>query len=356
MSSMPEQYIELLKSLIRTPSLSGQEDGTAALLEKFFTDRQWVVHRVHNNIWTAGKNELDGRPIVLLNAHHDTVPPNAGYTRDPHSPEELDGRIFGLGSNDDGGALISLIAAFEHLESHDLPFQLVMLASAEEENSGPKGVTEALKNIPTPAFGLVGEPTGMHFAAAEKGLMVVDVTVTGEAGHAARNLGRNAIYESTAFINWIATQPLELQDGLLGRTRLSVTQINAGQRHNMIPDQCKMVLDIRSTGAYNNETILQILKDRWPEIQLEARSTRLQPSTLAEDHPAYRTARELGLEIFGSPTMSDQALMSFPTAKMGPGLSERSHTADEFILREELDAGISGYIQYITTLAKNWQS
>lgn len=357
MQALPRPYLELLKTLIRIPSFSGEEAETADVLEHFFKERKWNTFRKGNNIWTTGMRGSSDKPVVLLNAHHDTVRPNSAYSRDPFDPVQIDGKLYGLGSNDDGGPLVCLIAAFEHLMNAPLPFQLILLASAEEENSGPGGIELALKELPEPAFALVGEPTSLQFAAAEKGLMVLDIYTTGVAGHAARDSGRNAIYEALPVIDWMRSHPFTRRSDLLGPVHMTVTQISAGIRHNQIPEACHIVADVRSNELYTNEELLAGIREAMPEgVRVEARSTRLKPSGLPSEHLASRTARALGLTTFGSPTLSDQALLTCPSAKMGPGRSERSHTADEFILIDELAQGWNLYINFIRELAKNWES
>lgn len=346
------EAIDLLKKLIQTPSFSREEDRTGDLLEQFLQDKGVKAHRSGNNIWASNLRFDDKKPTVLLNSHHDTVKPNAGYTRDAFSAIVDDGKLFGLGSNDAGGCLVSLLVTFLHFNKKELPYNIVFAASAEEEISGTNGILSILDLLPTIEFGIVGEPTEMKMAVAEKGLMVLDCESKGVAGHAARSEAENAIYKAMKDIEWFRTFQFEKESNFLGPIHMSVTQIEAGSQHNVIPDCCRFVVDVRTTDAYSNEETLDIIRQH-VDAFVAPRSTRLNPSHLPGDLLISRIADQLGIEKYGSPTLSDQALMPFPTCKMGPGKSERSHTADEFIYVKEIEQGIEGYIQLLETLFGN---
>lgn len=338
--------VELLKQLISTQSFSKEENETAQLLSNFFDQYQVPVQRIGNNVIVKNQHFDEAKPSILLNSHHDTVKPNASYTLNPFEPIEKDGKLFGLGSNDAGGALVSLIMTFMHFYEKELPYNLILIASAEEEISGKGGIESVLSEIPTCDLAIVGEPTEMQMAVAEKGLMVLDCYVKGESGHAARDIGVNAIYEALSDIEWFRTFMFEKVSPHLGPVKMTVTQINAGIQHNVIPDTCHFAVDVRSTDSYSNEELLQIISKE-VSCEVVARSTRLNPSHLPTNHPISKFADELGMKKFGSPTLSDQALIPFPSFKMGPGKSERSHTADEFIYLKEIEKGISGYIHLL---------
>lgn len=341
--------LNLLKSLISTPSLSKEEDKTASLIGEFFKSKNIPFERKGNNIIARNKHFDSQLPTILLNSHHDTVKPNEGYTNDPFEPIEKDGKLFGLGSNDAGGCLVSLIATFVYFHEEKLPYNLIMAATAEEENSGAGGVESVLPDLPKPQFGIVGEPTEMKMAVAEKGLMVLDCYAKGKAGHAARVQGINAIYEALPDIEWFRNYEFPEESHYLGPVKMSVTQIEAGYQHNVVPDVCHFVVDVRSTDKYSNTQILEMVKLH-TRCEVKERSTRLNPSSLPDDMKISEIADRLHIEKFGSPTTSDQAVMNFPTFKMGPGMSERSHTADEFIYLEEIKGGTKGYIKLLDKL------
>ena len=355
MSTPPyiEQYYEealtLLSALIEMPSMSGEEEGTAALIESFLEDHQIDFSRKGNNLWASNKAFDSEKPTILLNSHHDTVKPNAGYTKDPYRAEVADGKLFGLGSNDAGGCLVSLIMTFIHFYEKEIPFNLILAATAEEENSGKNGVESILDELKPITFGMVGEPTEMSMAVAEKGLMVLDCSAKGESGHAARDVGLNAIYEAIPDIEWFRNFRFEKESSYLGPIKMSVTMVNSGYQHNVIPDTCDFVVDIRTTDAYSNEEVFEIVKSH-VKSEVKARSFRLNSSHLPDHLSISKAADKLGIKKFGSPTCSDQAVMDFPTFKMGPGKSERSHTADEFIFLDELKEGIAGYINLLDNL------
>lgn len=347
---MLKRYITLLQDLIATPSFSREEDRTANIIEAFFHKENIPTERKGNNVWAKNKHFTEGEVTVLLNSHHDTVKPVQGWTRDPFGADIEKGRLYGLGSNDAGASLVSLIATFCHFYDKKLPFNLIILASAEEEISGKDGVESVLPYLPTPSVGIVGEPTLMQMAVAEKGLMVVDGIAKGKAGHAARDEGVNAIYKALKDIDTIRQFEFEKKSDLLGAVKMSVTQIQAGTQHNVVPDECRFVIDIRTNECYSNQEVLEIIQKE-VESELLPRSFRLNSSKIGLEHPLILRGLELGLNYYGSPTLSDQALMPFPTLKIGVGDSARSHTADEFVYVKEIEKGINTYIQ----LLQNWK-
>lgn len=339
--------VELLSSLISKPSFSKQEDETADTLESFFNLRQLSVNRKHNNVWVRNKYFDPSRETILLNSHHDTVKARSDWTRDPFTPVIEDKKLYGLGSNDAGASLVCLISAFlNYYDVQNLKYNLIILASAEEEISGENGVESVLESIGKVKFGIVGEPTGMQMAIAEKGLMVLDCHAVGKSGHAARGTGKNAIYIAMEDIEWIRKYNFSLVSDVLGPVKMTATMIESGSQHNVVPESCNFVVDVRNTDSYSNEEVLQIMKDNM-KSQVNARSTRLQPSSISHDHILIETARRLGIQTFGSETLSDQALMKFPTVKMGPGDSLRSHAADEYINLDEMREGIEIYMQVL---------
>ncbi|MCB0488275.1 MAG: M20 family metallo-hydrolase [Cyclobacteriaceae bacterium] len=347
MESLYESSVELLKQLIAIPSFSRAEDNTADALVDFFTERGIKPNRMGNNVWVINRHYDKGKPTLLLNSHHDTVKPNPGYTREPFTPATEDGKLFGLGSNDAGGPLVSLIGTFVHFESvKDLPINIVMAATAEEEISGPGGI-ESIWNSLTPIdYAIVGEPTGMDIAIAEKGLMVLDCISKGRAGHAAREEGDNAIYKAMRDIDWFRTFEFPKVSEMLGKTKLSVTVIQAGQAHNQVPAECKFTVDCRVTDAYALDEVLQVIKEN-VSCEVKPRSQRLKPSGIEKNHPLVSAGEAIGKKLYGSPTTSDQALIPVPSIKMGPGDSARSHSADEFIYLDEIKNGIKDYIRLI---------
>jgi acetylornithine deacetylase len=343
MKSSPEEFIALLQKLVATPSFSREEANTALIIEKFFTTKSIESKRFRNNVIVKNLHYDDTKPTILLNSHHDTVRPNGSWRKDPFTPTVLNGKLYGLGSNDAGGSLVALIAAFLELyDREDMKYNVLLAATAEEEVSGKNGLELVLSKLGAIEFAIVGEPTKMQMATAEKGLMVLDCVSHGKAGHAARNEGENAIYKGMQDIAWFKDFQFEHTSELLGEVKMSVTMIEAGTQHNVVPDQCKYVVDVRSTDAYTNEEILDIIRSNIGS-EVIPRSTRLQPSGLPKDHLLLQCARALGWKTYGSPTLSDQALMSFPSIKIGPGDSARSHTADEYIEIQELKDGIVGY-------------
>ena len=340
--------IALLKELIETPSFSSEEGPTAQLIENWLRRYDVAFKRTMHNVWATNRHFDEGKPTILLNSHHDTVKPNAGYTRDPFKAIEEDGKLYGLGSNDAGGCLVSLMATFVHFyERKDLKYNLVLVCSAEEESSGPNGLQSMLAILPRIHVAIVGEPTQMHLAVAEKGLVVFDAIVKGTAGHAAHPNYNNAIYNSINVLSWFRDYQFEKSSEALGAVKMTVTQIKAGVQHNAIPSQVKLVIDVRVNDAYTNAEIADILKDQSPCDQITARSLRLNSSSIPMDHDIVKAGIELGRETYGSPTLSDQAVLTCPSVKLGPGLSQRSHTADEYIYLEEIEQGIEIYKTYL---------
>lgn len=345
-----EEATSLLKQLIALPSFSKEENDTADLLCRFFHERGVVYERLGNNVWAYNKYRDDSKPSILLNSHHDTVKPNSGYTKDPFVPTVMEGKLYGLGSNDAGGCLVSLTAAFlYYYDQEDLRYNICLLASAEEEISGKNGVEEAIKHIGRFDFAIVGEPTQLHMAVAEKGLMVLDCEAVGIAGHAAREEGENAIYKAMEAINWFRTFQFPRVSSHLGPVKMSVTVVNGGTQHNVVPASCTFVVDVRTTDVYNNQEVLDIIKQH-VSVKVTPRSTRLNPSTIELDHPIVQSGISLGAKTFGSPTMSDQALLPIPSVKVGPGDSARSHSADEYIFLTEIEQGVAFYIDLLRNI------
>ncbi len=347
-----QKALELLKQLITISSFSREEDSTAQTLCDFFQNENIPFQRAGNNVWVQNKFFDPSKQTILLNSHHDTVRPNPAYTRDPFIPSIENGKLFGLGSNDAGGPLVSLIGTFLHFyERKDLNYNIVLAATAEEEISGPNGIESIYKSLPTIDFAIVGEPTRCQMAIAEKGLMVLDCVAKGMAGHAAREEGINAIYEALKDIEWFRTYKFPKTSEALGEMKMTVTMINAGKQHNVIPAECYFTVDIRVTDAYHLDEVMSIIKKN-VLCEVTPRSLRLKPSSISTDHPLVKAANQLGIEIYGSPTTSDQALIPAPSVKMGPGDSARSHSADEFIFVDEIQQGIKTYIDLIETLDK----
>ncbi|WP_075351295.1 M20 family metallo-hydrolase [Algoriphagus marinus] len=341
-----KEAVSLLSELIATPSFSREEKHTSGIIEDFLIERGCVVERSGNNVWAFAAPFDRNKSTVWLNSHHDTVKPNSGYTIDPFQPLIKDNKLFGLGSNDAGASLVCLLSAFIHFLGIDLPFNLVMIASAEEEISGKDGIASIISQLPPCDLAIVGEPTEMAVAVAEKGLMVIDAKTFGKAGHAAREEGENAIYLALDDLQKIKSFEFSRGSEFLGKSKVSATVIHAGQQHNVVPDVCEFVLDVRVTDAYTLEEALEELKDQLA-AELKPRSMRLQSSRLPKEHFAWSLIENLKLKTYGSPTLSDQALIPYPSIKMGPGDSARSHTANEFIYLNEIQEGINGYIQLL---------
>lgn len=344
------EAIDLLKNLISTPSFSGEEHHTSLLIEAWFTHNNIPYKRENNNVWAYNKYFDESKPNLLLNSHQDTVFPNKEYTHNPFEAIEKDGKIFGLGSNDAGGCLVSLLAVFTYFYSHkDLKYNLIMVASAEEENSGAKGLNSVLKHLPTLACAIIGEPTLMQLAIAEKGLLVLDIIVKGTASHAAHNNPNNSIYNALPVIEWFKDYSFEKISEVLGPMKMTVSQIDAGKQHNLVPEQCRLVIDIRVNDCYTNEEIFSIIDKSLSseKVLITPRSLKQKSSSIPKTHPLVLAGIELGRETYGSPTLSDQAVLTCPSLKMGPGNSLRSHTADEYIFREEIEEAIPLYIELL---------
>ena len=347
MTDLSKKAKQLLIDLINTPSFSGEEDGTANLIEEFLKVEDIVYQRDQHNIWALNQDFDDSKPCILLNSHHDTVKPNKGYTRNPHKGEIEEGKIFGLGSNDAGGCLVSLIAAFKHFYSQKgLKYNLILLASAEEENSGNNGIRSMIPKLPEIDFAIIGEPTLMQLAIAEKGLLVLDCYAHGTAGHAAHSRGDNSIYKAMNAIKWFEGFKFPKVSETLHDTKMTVTQIDAGNQHNVVPSTCHFVVDVRVNDLYSNKEVLDLVKEH-VEVEVKERSLNLNSSSIPKDHGVVLAGMALGREVYGSPTLSDQSNLSCPSLKLGPGDSLRSHTADEFIYENEIDEGIDLYIKIL---------
>jgi acetylornithine deacetylase len=350
MKALYEEAIGLLQKLISIESFSKTEDKTADVIQAFLQVKGIPANRYLHNVWAVNKHFNPAKQTILLNSHHDTVKPNQHYTRDPFEPVIGNGKLYGLGSNDAGGPLVSLLACFLHFyEKQDLNFNLIYAASAEEETSGKNGIEALLPILGTIDAGIVGEPTKMDIAIAEKGLLVIDCVAHGKPGHAARDEGENAIYLAMKDINWFKTFSFPKVSDSLGPVKMTVTMINAGIQHNMIPETCSFTVDIRTTDQYSNAEALAIIEQH-VTCSVQARSMRLNASSISKVHPLVIAGLALNKNVYGSPTTSDQALMPFPTIKMGPGDSARSHSADEFIYVSEIEEGIETYIQLLQTL------
>ncbi len=344
------EAVDLLKELIRLPSPSGDEDKTADLLLNFLKERGIPAERKCNNLMAVNRAFDERKPTILLNSHHDTVKPGKGWSADPYEPVITDGRLTGLGSNDAGGPLVSLLAAFLYFyERKDMKYNLLFLATAEEESTGPNGMTLMVPDISFADFAIVGEPTGMAMAVAEKGLIVLECTAHGKTGHAARDTGENALYHAVDDINWFRNHCFSRVSDVLGPVKMTVTMIDAGIQHNVIPDSCNYTVDIRSTDVYTHEEIMDTITANITS-EITRSSLRLNPSSIDRGHPVVLAAGKMGIPTFGSPTLSDQALLPMPSIKMGPGLSERSHTPNEFIGLSEIHEGIAKYITLLSEI------
>ncbi len=361
-ATLTQEAIVLLKALIATPSFSSEEEQTALLIEQWFQQNSIPFERENNNIWAYNQHFDAAKPTLLLNSHHDTVKPNQGYTNDPFEPIEKEGKLFGLGSNDAGGCLVALLATFVHFYSQEnLPYNLVMVASAEEESSGKNGLNSVLKHLPEIDCAIVGEPTLMQLAIAEKGLLVLDVVVKGTASHAAHHNPDNPIYNAMPIISWFNSYQFEKISEVLGAVKMTVTQINAGKQHNVVPAECHLVVDIRVNDCYTNAEILETIsppapkggvKDLGVEVVVTPRSMHLNASSIPVSHPLVQAGIRLGRTTYGSPTLSDQSVLSCQSLKLGPGETLRSHSADEFIYIHEIEEGIALYIKILTDFLK----
>ena len=343
------EAITLLSSLVSIPSVSREEEQVADFLQNYMERSGIMTGRSGNNIWCISPMFDTKKPTILLNSHIDTVKPVNGWRKQPFTAKMEDGKLYGLGSNDAGASVVSLFEVYRYLSATEQAYNLIFLASCEEEVSGKNGIESVLPQLPPIALGVVGEPTEMHPAIAEKGLMVLDVTAHGKAGHAARNEGENAIYKALDDIQWFRNYRFPKESSFLGPVKMSVTQVNAGTQHNVVPDICTFVVDIRSNECYSNEELFQEICSHI-QSEAKARSFRLNSSHIDAEHPFVKRAVEFGRTPFGSPTLSDQALMHFPSVKIGPGKSSRSHTADEYIRVSEIEEAIGMYIKILDGL------
>ncbi len=342
--------ISLLKKLIATPSLSGKEQNAAVIIRDYLSSYGVGISTLKNNTWCKNKYWDDNKPVILLNSHIDTVKPVDGWSFDPFSPTEKDGKIIGLGSNDAGAPLVSLLAVFLFFyDRQDLPFNLIFAATAEEESSGKYGMALLVNELERVDFAIVGEPTQMKLAVAEKGLLVIDCTVHGKAGHAARDEGINSIYLAVDEINKIRNYKFDKVSEVLGEVKMTATQIDAGFQHNVVPDTCKFVIDVRTNECYSNDEVIGLIT-RILSCDVKPRSRRLNSSGINLDHPFVQKVKSMGIDCYGSPTLSDQSLMPYPSVKMGPGDSARSHTANEYIFPDEIKKGIELYVDLLSGL------
>ena len=345
---LTENAISLLKNLIETQSFSQQEENTAKLIEAWFLENEIPFKRTKNNIWATNKYFDESKPTLLLNSHHDTVKPNSAYTKNPFKAIVTDGKLYGLGSNDAGGCLVCLLATFTNFYAQkNLKYNVVIVASAEEENSGPNGLNSMLSILPHIDVAIVGEPTLMHLAVAEKGLVVLDAIVQGTPSHAAHPNNNNSIYNTIEVLQWFKDFKFEKTSEALGDVKMTVTQISAGSQHNVIPAHVDLVIDVRVNDAYSNQEIAAILQEKSPCSKITPRSLRLNSSSISTHHDLVKTGIAMGRETYGSPTLSDQAVLTCQSLKLGPGDSTRSHSADEFIYLAEIEEGIRIYIELL---------
>jgi acetylornithine deacetylase len=350
--TLTQEAIALLKNLIETPSFSSEEDQTAVLIEKWFTQNEIPFERRNNNVWAYNKYFDKNKPTLLLNSHHDTVRPNQAYTNDPFKAIVKDGKLFGLGSNDAGGCLVSLLATFVYFYANEnLPYNIIIVASAEEESSGKNGLNSVLKHLPELDCAIVGEPTLMQLAVAEKGLLVLDVKVKGTPSHAAHKNEDNSIYNAIPVMEWFRNYRFDKISEQLGPVKMTVTQIKAGKQHNVVPSECDLVIDIRVNDCYSNQEILQIVKEN-NVAEVTPRSMNLSASSIPETHGLVQAGIALGRTTYGSPTLSDQSVLSCKSLKLGPGDTLRSHSADEFIYLNEIEEGIQLYIKILSDFFK----
>jgi acetylornithine deacetylase len=340
--------ISLLKNLIETQSFSQEEENTATLIEGWFNENEIPFQRTKNNIWATNKHFDENKPTLLLNSHHDTVKPNSAYTKNPFKAIVEDGKLYGLGSNDAGGCLVSLMATFTHFYTQEnLHYNLVIVASAEEENSGKNGLNSMLPIIPQIDAAIVGEPTLMHLAIAEKGLVVFDAVVAGTPSHAAHPNNNNSIYNTIEVLQWFKDFKFQKTSKALGAVKMTVTQIVAGSQHNVVPAHVDLVIDVRVNDAYSNQEIATILQEKSPCTKITPRSLRLNSSAISTEHALVKAGVAMGRETYGSPTLSDQAVLNCQSLKLGPGDSTRSHSADEFIYLAEIEEGIQIYVELL---------
>lgn len=349
-SAYTNDAVELLKSLIAIPSISKAETRAADKLSEYLNHWGLPHGREGNNLWIGCRDWDDSRPTVMLNAHIDTVKPVASWTRDPFMPAQEGDVLYGLGSNDCGGGLVATLQAYRIMQDRPRSYNILWVASAEEEISGPNGFSRVLHLLPKVDVAIVGEPTGLQPAIAEKGLMVIDGYAHGKSGHAARNEGINAIYEALDDLIWLRDYQFRKNSELLGPTKMTVTVVESGTQHNVIPDTLHFIIDVRTNEFYQNEYLFDFLKKKMKKCELRARSFRLHSSSIPKDHPLIRKCIERGMQPFGSPTLSDQALMPFPSFKLGPGESSRSHSADEFIKISEIEQAIETYVYLLERL------
>ena len=350
LKELQTKALALLTSLIETPSFSGEEEKVSALVQKYLESFGIEFNRSGNNVWAVNRYYDAAKPTVLLNSHLDTVKPNKGYTRNPFLPQTEDGKLYGLGSNDAGGPLVSLLSTFVYFYEHEnLNYNLLIAATGEEESSGPNGLNSLLKELPPIDFAVVGEPTGMQMAIAEKGLLVIDAYAPGKAGHAAHENTENAIYNALDDISLLRKYAFKKTSTLLGKVKITVTQIEAGEQHNVVPASCHFVIDARVNEKYTNQEVFEIL-DKQTKSKMVARSFNLGSSFIDAHHPLVKAGVKQGRETYGSPTLSDQSVLHCPSLKMGPGDSRRSHSADEFIYLEELNEGIELFIQIFSEI------
>lgn len=344
------EAIELLNNLIKTPSFSSEENNTATIIEEWFNGKEIPSQRTKNNVWAQNKYFNSSKKTILLNSHHDTIKPNRGYTKNPFEPEISEGKLYGLGSNDAGGSLVSLLATFTYFfNKKDLKYNLLFVGSAEEESSGKNGLNSMLSIIPPIDFAIIGEPTLLNLAIAEKGLLVLDCVSEGTAGHAAHRIADNAIYKAIDDINWFRNYEFPKISETLGKVKMTVTQIEAGNQHNVIPATCNFVVDVRVTDVYSNTEVLEIVKSA-VKSKIKPRSLHLNSSSIPKNHPIVQAGIKFGRKTYGSPTLSDQSVLTCPSLKMGPGDSFRSHTADEFIFLNEIEEAIELYIKMLNEI------
>ncbi|OGX83718.1 M20 family metallo-hydrolase [Hymenobacter glacialis] len=345
-NQLSEGAVDLLIRLIKTPSYSREEADTAGLIQAFLIGHGVAVQRQHNNVWATSAHFDANKPTILLNSHHDTVKPGAGWTYEPFGAVLEGDKLIGLGSNDAGASAVSLLAVFLYFQGQENAFNLICAITAEEEISGRNGIRSVLPQFGEIALGIVGEPTGMNLAIAEKGLLVLDATAHGKTGHAAREEGENALYKALDDVQWLRQYQFPRLSPLLGPVKMTVTQMSAGQQHNVVPDRCHFVIDVRTNELYQNQEILDVIRAN-VQSEIVPRSTHLNSSSISENHPLVRRGVAMGKQIYGSPTLSDQSMMPFETLKMGPGESARSHTPDEYIMLSEIRAGIRDYIELL---------